>query len=54
VGSLLSCGVLEQTYTYTGTTTLKAFEDKGVELLTETPTTYKYTEGGQYDLTVSD
>jgi hypothetical protein len=53
-GSLLSCGAAEQTYTYTGTTTLQAYKDIKFEVKTQTPTTYTIGEGTQLDLTVSD
>ncbi len=52
-GSLL-CGAKEQTATYTGTTTLRAFKDQGVHLISSEPTIYEYTDTGQINLTVSE
>lgn len=56
VGSFFNCGLAEQNATYTGETTMTAYEDKGVHVTEDqstTETTYTFTEGSQLGLTVS-
>jgi len=52
-GTFLQCGAATTESTYTGTTTVRAYQDKGFTVTNTTPTVYDITEGAQVSLTVS-